>query len=173
MFYYIIPCNVNKIINAKPITNRYHSSLLKYLIKGDNGFVFLGYGYELIKCKEEQKIEAKSYYCIAETNNEAEIEHIRALVRGSKTYIPNDENTYKSASCDIFYDNLKGFSVLAKAKQYGMEFLIWDYVLMLAYIQKIQDYQNRAAQSIGVNESELLEEIYKFDIEIFFLILYF
>lgn len=169
MFYYIIPCDTKKIINTKPITSRYHSSLHKYLLIGDNGFVFLGYGYELVKCDERQeKIESKPHYRIVQSNNKYELESMKAFVRGSKTYISNDDNTYRSASCDVFYDGLKGFSVLSKAKKHGMEFLIWDYALMLSYIQKIQDYQNKAAQSIGVNESQLLEEIYKFDIEIYF-----
>lgn len=169
MFYYIFACDSKEIINPKSIERRYKPSLCKHVKKGENGFIIFDYGYKLIKSKEKLNKNAQNALCkIAECKDESEVKSMQEFVRGAKTFIENENNTYKSASCHIYFDGLKGFSALSKANYYAIENIILDYTLMQAYMQKIQDFQDQATQSINKNEHEILKQIYLFDLQMYF-----
>lgn len=176
MFYYIFACDKSRITNPKSTVSRYHPTLNNQIQKGDNGYIVLDYGYELIKADNIQDLEAKKsslgykevLFTVATTRDDSELNSIQGFVRGTKTYVCSDENTFKSPSCEVYIDSLKGFSVLEKAKSYGFDYIMLDYILMRAYIQAIEDYQEKAAASLDKNETEILEKIYRFDVQSYF-----
>lgn len=158
-YFYLIECeSIDSFGDKKSseIEKRYQPSLLKYMKCYENGFDYLGYKFELIRTDEldDKRLETIDYnkifkfvyLCNSEQNKK---DDALKFISGNNTFEPNENNHFFCDSCDIYFDKLKGAVLVNETHGVKIKNLLSDYALALAYIKKIQKFQERVS---SINE---------------------
>lgn len=176
-YYYLLKSNAPLTLNN--IQTRYHKGLNEqlYFDKAMWKFNYLNYNFFLIEGRNEDELKDKienikysdKIYRIAVINDDEELQSAFKYVRGSFTYQENDNEKFIDGNGEYYFDSLNGFVV--KQNKDGISDLqrvLSDYVLMLAYIQKIDYFQECVANAKPKEYKNLLVEIYNFDMKSYF-----